>query len=61
MQKGKEANYGSTNIQTQLSIQQFSAIGGFSTSSAIPPLTLRDILHRVERQRGGQDWSEGDP
>ena len=54
MQKGNEANYGSTNSQTQLSIQQFNAIGGFSTSSAILPLILIDILHGVERQRGGR-------
>ena len=61
VQKGKEANYGSTNFQTQLSIQQCNAIGGSSTSSAILPLTLINILHRGERQRGGKDWSEDDP
>ena len=61
MQKGKEANYGSTNFQIQLSIQQSNAVGGFSTSSAILPLTLIDILHGVEKQKGGKDWSEGDP
>lgn len=48
VQKGKETNYSSTKFQNQVSIQQFNTIGGSLKLCTILPLTLIEILHRLE-------------
>lgn len=55
VQKVKETDCISTDFQNQVSVQQFDTIGDSLTSFAILPLTLIDILHRLERQRGGRE------
>lgn len=55
VQNGKETDCISTHFQNQVSVQQFDTIGGSLTSFAILPLTLIEILHRLEGQRGGRE------